>query len=252
MDPLDHGSLLRRHTGFPDISSSGWGHCRIMPVAAVQLKFHHNLIDIFTWVVRQGTHIHTQLLFSITWPEMAFGCGLALSFCCSQRYVPEAIAETYLWSARVHYPSDDGSGVTAGGVFALQWCLVAWYVSTQCIPEPTAPQQTTAWLKAWLSYQLGSVTFRRIDASSYIIYLILFLCKQPATWQHVQWNVCYFSVNIYNFREKKKSEKPWRAAPIGNRKHRQILPFYQEPLGRTSLDNIDLIILLRSLVTPGR
>lgn len=142
-----------------------------MPIAAFQLKFHLNLIDLFTWVVRQGTDTHTQLLFSITWAEMASGCGLALSFCCSQRHVPEALAETYLWSARVHYPSDNGSGVTAGGVFARQWCLAAWCVSTQCIPEPTAAQQNHSVIKRCLAF----IPTQVCDFQTYRCILIYYL-----------------------------------------------------------------------------
>lgn len=74
------------------------------------------------------THTPGTLTPAITWTQLVSGGGpwdQALVFCCSQPCVAWAAAGTYLWSARVHYPSDNGSRVTAGGVFGLLGCLVA-------------------------------------------------------------------------------------------------------------------------------
>lgn len=170
IDPFGHGAVPRKHTlafwTFRPVGGVIAGSCPFRP-------FSWNFISvlwIFSHELWDNTHTHTQLLFPITWTECS-GCGLwdlALIFCCSQLYVPWAIAETYLWSARVNYPyyAGNGSGVTAGGVFGLQWCLVAWYVSTQCIPKPK-PQLLLK--DDWFSYWLWSVSVRCIDASSYII-----------------------------------------------------------------------------------
>lgn len=65
---------------------------------------------------------------AITWTQPVSGGGLwdqALVFCWSQLCVAWAVAGTYLCSARVHYPSDNGRRVTAEGVFGLLGCLVA-------------------------------------------------------------------------------------------------------------------------------
>lgn len=152
---------------------------------------------------------------------MASGCGLALSCCCSQRYVPEAVAETYLWSARVHYPSDNGSGVAAGGVFARQWCLAAWCVSTQCIPEPTAAQQNHSVIKRCLAFMPARVC----DFQTYRCILIYYLldsvplqttCNMTARRMK---RVLFFSEYVLF------QWKALQAAPIGNRKHHQTLPW---------------------------
>lgn len=169
-----------------------------------------SILSIFSHELWNITHTnaHTQLLVPITWTEMASGCGLwdpALIFCCCQLYVPCSSGETYLWLAMVHYPSDYGSCVTAGGVFALQWCWCC-LIRGNTMHAKTQSSPPNHVIKRWLVFILALTceyqTHRRI-----LIYYLVDSVHLQANKQHNRKSneMWYFPANMYNFKAPKSS-----------------------------------------------